>query len=78
MFNDDGDTIYISTEAGTQLLVISGEPIGEAISMDRSFVMNTRTEIETANEDYSTDKMKHSCLLAESSDDTTGLEQLCN
>ena len=52
VFADDGDSVSISSDSGAQVLLMSGEPIGEPIAMGGSFVMNTAEEIENAFADY--------------------------
>ena len=52
VFNDDGDTVTIDSDAGAQFLLMAGEPIGEPIAMGGGFVMNTREEVEVAFADY--------------------------
>ena len=47
----DGDLI-ISGDAGTGLLVLAGEPIGEPIAQHGPFVMNTQDELRQAFADY--------------------------
>lgn len=51
IFNDDGDTISLSSTSGGEVLLMSGEPIGESIAMGGGFVMNTAEEIDQAFED---------------------------
>jgi quercetin 2,3-dioxygenase len=57
VFDDDGDTIAVTSAAGAQLLVMCGEPIDEPIAMGGGFVMNTRDEIETAFDDDQSGRM---------------------
>lgn len=48
-----GTTITLQANAaGTQLLLLGGEPIDEPIAARGPFVMNTMKEIEEANRDY--------------------------
>ncbi|MGI9615962.1 MAG: pirin family protein [Acidimicrobiales bacterium] len=51
VFNDDGASVTITSEAGGQVLLMCGEPIGEPIAMGGGFVMNTSEEIEAAFND---------------------------
>jgi len=48
----DGDTVEISGEKGTQIILIAAEPIGEPVARYGPFVMNTREEIVQAVEDF--------------------------
>lgn len=48
VFNDDGNTVTVSSLDGGQFLLMCGEPIGEPIAMGGGFVMNTSAEIEAA------------------------------
>lgn len=57
VFNDDGDTITVSSGDGGQVLLMCGEPIGEPIAMGGGFVMNTAEEVETAFDDYRAGRM---------------------
>ena len=52
VFNNDGDDIVIDAVANTRMLLMSGEPIGEAIVSYGPFVMNTEDEIRAAFRDY--------------------------
>jgi redox-sensitive bicupin YhaK (pirin superfamily) len=52
VFGNDGDTITVSSDAGAELLVMCGKPIGEQISMGGGFVMNTPDEIDVAFDDF--------------------------
>lgn len=51
IFNDDGDSITVSSSSGGEVLLMSGEPIGEPIAMGGGFVMNTAGEIDQAFDD---------------------------
>ena len=57
VFNDDGDTISLTSDSGGQVLLMSGEPIGEPIAMGGGFVMNTAEEISIAFDDYQSGRM---------------------
>jgi hypothetical protein len=57
VFNDDGDTISLTSVAGGEVLVMAGEPIGEPIAMGGGFVMSTPEQISQAFEDYRTGLM---------------------
>lgn len=57
VFNDDGGTITISSINGGQILLMCGEPIGEAIAVGGGFVMNTAQEIDAAFDDYRSGQM---------------------
>jgi hypothetical protein len=49
----DGTLVRLeATEAGTQLLLLGGEPINEPIAHRGPFVMNTNAELAKANDDY--------------------------
>ncbi len=50
----DGESIELfnASEAPTELLVLSGEPLGEPVSRYGPFVMNTEEEIRQAIRDY--------------------------
>lgn len=52
VFADDGETVEFSSVGGGQVLLMCGEPIGEAIAMGGGFVMNDRAEVERAFADY--------------------------
>ena len=51
------DVAALSSQAGAQFLLMAGEPIGEAIEMGGSFVMNSRRLIETAYVDFRAGRM---------------------
>jgi len=51
-FASDGDCVVIDSPApGSELLIVTGEPIGEPVAMGGPWVMNTRQELEQANAD---------------------------
>lgn len=47
----------VAQEAGTQLLMLGGEPLNEPIAAQGPFVMNTRQEIMEANMDFQNGRM---------------------
>jgi redox-sensitive bicupin YhaK (pirin superfamily) len=53
IFNNDGEIIRIEAIEDARFLLLAGEPIRETIVAAGPFVMNTRTEIMQAFEDYS-------------------------
>ena len=57
MFADDGETITVASAGGGEILLMSGEPIGEPIAMGGGFVMNTREEIHDAFADEAAGRM---------------------
>ena len=58
-FERDGSDVNIVSESAAQILVLSGEPIGEPVAGQGPFVMNTREEIQQAMRDYQAGKMGH-------------------
>lgn len=52
VFSRDGDEVTIATEAGAELLLIGGVPLGEPVVRYGPFVMNTPGEIRQAMLDY--------------------------
>jgi redox-sensitive bicupin YhaK (pirin superfamily) len=56
-FNQDGETIQIDAKKESTLLVLSGEPINEAVAQYGPYVMNTQTEIMEAMRDFQQGKM---------------------
>ena len=56
-FNQDGNSIKISAQEKSTLLVLSGAPIKEKISQYGPYVMNTQTEILEVRRDYQAGKM---------------------
>lgn len=57
VFNNDGDFITIEALEDTRALLMSGEPIGEAIVAQGPFVMNSEIEIMEAYRDFRKGKM---------------------
>ncbi|MBD2754876.1 pirin family protein [Spirosoma validum] len=55
--NTDGDTVTLSTNAETKLLILAGEPIHEPLAVYGPFVMNTREELIDAFSDFQAGKM---------------------
>jgi redox-sensitive bicupin YhaK (pirin superfamily) len=56
LFEDGGDTIQLTAEANTELLVLTGEPIDEPVATGGPFVMNTKEEIKQAYADFEAGK----------------------
>jgi redox-sensitive bicupin YhaK (pirin superfamily) len=54
-----GETFVVESEAGSDVLVLGGEPIPEPIVGQGPFVMNTREEIQRAFSDYQMGRMGH-------------------
>jgi hypothetical protein len=52
IFARDGNSITVKAKTDTKLLVMDGEPIEEPIVGHGPFVMNSRTEIQQAFQDY--------------------------
>ncbi len=48
----NGNNLKVSAETNAKLLLIAGEPIGESIARSGPFVMNTKSEIIQAINDY--------------------------
>jgi quercetin 2,3-dioxygenase len=57
-FKRDADFILLqAAEEATQILLLSGEPLGEPVARYGPFVMNTREEVQQAVEDYQAGRM---------------------
>ncbi|WP_327305601.1 pirin-like C-terminal cupin domain-containing protein [Streptomyces sp. NBC_01298] len=57
----DGDSVRVEGgPVGTDLLFLSGEPIGEPVVRSGPFVMNTPQEIDRAFDDYANDRLGRS------------------
>jgi redox-sensitive bicupin YhaK (pirin superfamily) len=54
--SDDG-AVQLHADAGTRVLVLAGEPLGEPVVAYGPFVMNTREEIVQAFQDYQSGRM---------------------
>lgn len=53
LFNQDGDCVEVATgTSGADFLVIAGEPLNEPVSRYGPFVMNTKSEIMQAIDDF--------------------------
>jgi redox-sensitive bicupin YhaK (pirin superfamily) len=59
LFKKAGERISIEASSEAQLLVLSGEPIGEPIAQYGPFVMNTQIEIAQAIADFRSGKFGH-------------------
>lgn len=56
LFKNEGDTFSLEAKEDSLVLIMSGEPLSEPIVAHGPFVMNTRSEIAQAFEDYNTGK----------------------
>ncbi len=54
---EGSSSVVLQGKAGTEALVLSGEPLGEPVVAHGPFVMNTRAEIMTAIHDYQSGRM---------------------
>ncbi|HEY1068725.1 MAG TPA: pirin family protein [Pirellulales bacterium] len=57
LFHREGNEATFSASAGSRVLVLAGEPIGEPVVGYGPFVMNTAEEIQQAVEDYHAGRM---------------------
>ncbi len=57
LFERAGDWVEIHAQTDAGLLLLAGEPINEPIIGHGPFVMNSRTEIQQAFEDYHLGRM---------------------
>jgi len=57
IFDRTGDGISVKATSDAKLLVMGGEPIAEPVVGHGPFVMNSRTEIQQAFEEYQLGKM---------------------
>jgi redox-sensitive bicupin YhaK (pirin superfamily) len=57
VFDTGGDAVEISSEKGSQFLLLAGLPINENVVQQGPFVMNTTTQILEAVRDYRMGKM---------------------
>jgi len=58
-FEREGNLVTIESDSASRILVLTGEPIGEAVVGQGPFVMNTREEIQQAILDYRSGEMGH-------------------
>jgi redox-sensitive bicupin YhaK (pirin superfamily) len=59
LFQNDGESFTISAQEDSSILLMSGEPINEPIYPYGPFLMNTKSEIVEAIEDYNSGKFGH-------------------
>jgi len=59
LFKNDGEVFNISTKDKAKVLVLSGKPINETIFQYGPFLMNTKSEIIEAIDDYNDGKFGH-------------------
>ncbi len=57
--DSEGDTIFITAETDSRLLILNGMPLNEPVANMGPFVMNTREELEQAVSDYREGRMGH-------------------
>lgn len=57
IFNNDGDTVSITADNDSRVILLSGEPINESVSSYGPMVMNTQKEIIVALDDYENGRM---------------------
>lgn len=56
-FDDGGDSITLTAQSDTRVLVLAGEPLNEEVVASGPFVMNSTTEILEAMRDFQMGKM---------------------
>jgi len=56
LFENDGESFSIEAQENAIVLILSGEPINEPIAAQGPFVMNTRSELLQAFQDYNSGK----------------------
>jgi redox-sensitive bicupin YhaK (pirin superfamily) len=56
-YHTDGTAIDLKVKKDSRFILLSGEPIGESIVSHGPFVMNTKSEIREAIQDYQNGKM---------------------
>lgn len=49
---EQGEVVRLSTERGSEFLLVSGQPLKEPVARGGPFVMNTREQVEQAFADY--------------------------
>jgi quercetin 2,3-dioxygenase len=59
LFENEGTDIRLTTTTGAHLLVLSGTPLGEPVVANGPFVMNTRSQIMDAYNDFSNGRFGH-------------------
>lgn len=59
LLQNDGDTIELMASEDAQVMVLSGQPLGEPIVSHGPFVMNTREQIAQAIKDFHEGKFGH-------------------
>lgn len=58
-FSKSGESINFIGNAGTKVLLMAGEPLGEPVAHYGPFVMNTEAEIQEAIRDYNAGKFEN-------------------
>lgn len=58
-FEREGSRVTLEAEPQSQILALSGQPIGEPVAGQGPFVMNTHDEIREAVQEYQAGKMGH-------------------